>query len=518
MSLKGVDISKYNGNCDFKKAKDSGIDFVIIKAGSGASGKDPFWDKNYNYAKAAELGVGAYWYCYATSVEQAKREAREFVGLLKDKKLDYPAYLDLEDNKYQGCLGNKLRTDIAEAFCEVVQNAGYYTGIYSMMSWFNSKFDMSRLKKYDLWIARWRDINLGVGYSGLGQVGMWQYSNQGRISGIGNTGEGGVDVNIAYLNYPSIISGGISNIATEDIIESSNTASNEAQKMINKINAWLGKSEANRQHKDIIDIYNNHRPLPRGYKVKYTDEWCATTISAAAIQCGLVDKIGKECSVQRFIDIFKQKGIWIEDGCITPIPGDIICFNWDNSTQPNDGWADHIGLVEKVSNGRITVIEGNNNESVKKREIPIAWGYIRGYARPCYCGVSTNEGWKKENNKWVFYKNSKKVCGWLKDKNKWYYIDPKTKEMITGWLKYNNNWFYFNNNGSMHTGWLEYNNKWYYFNSNGYMHIGWLKYNGHKFYFDDDGSMISDCSLILNGTEYVFDSKGYMQQLNICRN
>lgn len=98
-----------------------------------------------------------------------------------------------------------------------------------------------------------------------------------------------------------------------------------------------------------------------------------------------------------------------------------------------------------------------------------------------------------------------------KDKNKWYYINPKTKEMITGWLKYNNDCFYFNNNGSMRTGWLEYNNKWHYFNSNGYMHIGWLEYNGHKFYFDDDGSMIFDCSLIQDGTEYIFDSKGYMQ-------
>lgn len=125
--------------------------------------------------------------------------------------------------------------------------------------------------------------------------------------------------------------------------------------------------------------------------------------------------------------------------------------------------------------------------------------------------VKVYNGWKKENNKWVFYKDNKKVCGWLKDKNKWYYIDPQSKIMHTGWLKYNNNWFYFNNNGSMRTGWLEYNNKWYYFNSNGYMHIGWLEYNGHKFYFDDDGSMISDCSLILNGMEYIFDSRGYMQ-------
>lgn len=152
------------------------------------------------------------------------------------------------------------------------------------------------------------------------------------------------------------------------------------------LKSWIGKKESDGSFKTIIDTYNKHTPLAQNYKVKYTDEWCAATVSAAFIKAGAVDAIGgTECSVQRFINIFKKKGIWNEDGRITPRPGDIICYNWDDGTQPNDGWADHIGVVEKVSGKTITVIEGNmSNGAVGRRTLTVGWGYIRGYARPRY--------------------------------------------------------------------------------------------------------------------------------------
>lgn len=147
---------------------------------------------------------------------------------------------------------------------------------------------------------------------------------------------------------------------------------------------WVGKSEANGGFREIIDLYNSVKPLPRGYAVKYTDEWCDTTVSAAAIKAGMADLIGRECGCERHIKIFMGKGIWIEDGTITPKPGDIILYNWDQSYQPNDGFADHIGVVESVSNGQITCIEGNKNEMVARRVLSIGNGYIRGFARPIY--------------------------------------------------------------------------------------------------------------------------------------
>lgn len=159
--------------------------------------------------------------------------------------------------------------------------------------------------------------------------------------------------------------------------------------VINILKSWIGKKESDGSFKTILDIYNSHKPLARSYKVKTTDEWCAATVSAAFIKAKAVDAIGgTECSVQRFIDIFKKKGIWIEDGRVKPKAGDIICYNWDDSVQPNDGWADHIGLVESVSSSKIIVIEGNGpGGAVFRRTIPIGWGYIRGYARPKYTEV-----------------------------------------------------------------------------------------------------------------------------------
>ena len=161
---------------------------------------------------------------------------------------------------------------------------------------------------------------------------------------------------------------------------------NNANDVINVFKSWLGAKEGGATHKAILAIYNGHRPLPRSYAVKTTDSWCATAVSAAFIKAGALDAIkgGVECSCDQMIKLAKNNGLWQEDGTITPKPGYIILYNWDDATQPNNGYSDHIGVVEKVENGRITVIEGNLHDAVGRRNIPVGWGYIRGYASPRY--------------------------------------------------------------------------------------------------------------------------------------
>lgn len=169
-----------------------------------------------------------------------------------------------------------------------------------------------------------------------------------------------------------------------DDIGRENTMGRTATDLINVMRSWIGFSESNGKYKQIIDLYNSHKPLARGYAVKYSDEWCDTTVSAAAIKAGMTDLIGTECGCEEHVKIFKAKGIWIENGKITPKPGYIILYNWDDSTQLNDGYSDHIGVVESVSGNQISVIEGNKNNAVGRRTIPVGWGYIRGYATPKY--------------------------------------------------------------------------------------------------------------------------------------
>lgn len=158
-----------------------------------------------------------------------------------------------------------------------------------------------------------------------------------------------------------------------------------AENVIKQAKKWIGYKESNGKHKKIIDTYNAHKPLAQGYKVKYTDEWCATFVSAVAIALGYTDIIPTECSCQRMIERFKAKGIWVENENRTPKAGDIIFYDWDdNGTGNNKGFADHVGIVEKVSEKTITVIEGNYNESVKRRKIAVNGKYIRGYGVPKY--------------------------------------------------------------------------------------------------------------------------------------
>jgi len=164
-----------------------------------------------------------------------------------------------------------------------------------------------------------------------------------------------------------------------------------ASKILEIARSWLGRNEADGSFQEILNVYNSYTPLARGYAIKPTDSWCDAFVSAVAIKAGAVNLIGTEVGCDRHIEIFKSKGIWIEDGTIIPKPGDIILFNWDQNAQPNDGGSDHIGYVEEVDGKIITCIEGNKGEAVSRRLIAPGWGYIRGYARPHYAEESEGD-------------------------------------------------------------------------------------------------------------------------------
>ena len=197
----GADLSKFNRNVNMKLAKKNGMDFVILKAGSGYSGEDPKFQQNYNNAKAAGLNVGAYWYSYAVNVEEAKEEAVRYMKILGKKQFEYPVYLDFEDPS-QRKIPKETKTDMAIAFMSILEKNGFYTGLYSSGSWINNQFERERLKDYDIWIAHWHVTNPNC-YTP--DYGMWQFTNKSKIKGVPDTGEGGVDMNYSYKNYPKII-------------------------------------------------------------------------------------------------------------------------------------------------------------------------------------------------------------------------------------------------------------------------------------------------------------------------
>lgn len=149
------------------------------------------------------------------------------------------------------------------------------------------------------------------------------------------------------------------------------------QSLLKVAQSYIGVSEGTSRFKGLINDYNSVRPVPMGYMVKFTDDWCDAFVTVIADKAGATELIGRECGVQRHIDIFKEKGIWL--GRQFPKAGDIITFDWDGN-----GWADHIGFVESVENNRVTTIEGNSNERVQRNTFLWNDKRIMGYARPKY--------------------------------------------------------------------------------------------------------------------------------------
>lgn len=161
---------------------------------------------------------------------------------------------------------------------------------------------------------------------------------------------------------------------------------NEIRKhVVETAEKYLGYNESDGSHKKIIDLYNNHKPLARSYRVKYTDSWCATYVSAISIECGYTDIMPTECSCQKMIALYKKNGRWEEKDSYVPKIADIIMYDWgDTNSGDNTGWADHVGIVAAVSGNIMTIIEGNYSDSVKYRTIRVNAKYIRGYCSPDY--------------------------------------------------------------------------------------------------------------------------------------
>lgn len=153
--------------------------------------------------------------------------------------------------------------------------------------------------------------------------------------------------------------------------------------------SWIGRKESDGTYKEIIDVYNSQKPLPRNYKVKYTDAWCATFVSALFVKAGATNLITTECSCEKMIAGMKNLGIFIEDENRVPSKGDIVFYDWQDIVTGDDkGSSDHVGIVEIVNGNTFIVIEGNKNGAVGRRTCKVNQKYLRGFAIPKYSTTS----------------------------------------------------------------------------------------------------------------------------------
>lgn len=194
---KGIDVSSYQGKIDWTKVKPY-INFAIIRCGFGnniTSQDDVYYERNATMCKELNIPFGVYLYSYATTLDEARSEVEHTLRLIRDKKLEYPVFLDVESKRQMSLPKEKL-IEIVKYYCEEIQKAGYYVGIYSSLDRFKSNLDSKELDIFDKWVAQWSDS-----FTYDGKAGMWQNTSYEELSGI----RGRVDGDIAFYNYPKII-------------------------------------------------------------------------------------------------------------------------------------------------------------------------------------------------------------------------------------------------------------------------------------------------------------------------
>lgn len=188
--IKCIDVSEHQGVINWAEVKKNGIDYAILRAGFGRTSvdqTDETFESNYKNAKAAGLKLGVYWYSYADSTEDAKREAEACLTVLKGKKLDLPVFYDMEES-FQTAYGKSMLTNMAKMFCETIKAGGFTPGVYANLTWFENYLDYNSLKKlYPIWLAQYHtEAQL--------DCDIWQYSSEGAVPGV----SGDVDMNIIY--------------------------------------------------------------------------------------------------------------------------------------------------------------------------------------------------------------------------------------------------------------------------------------------------------------------------------
>lgn len=340
MEIKGIDVSAWNGNIDWKTVADYGMGFAILRITEKGNKTDSTFEQNYRGCAQYGILVGVYKYSYAKSVAQAEQEAESVLKVLNKRKLDFPVFYDLEWSE-QRKLGSAAVEKIALAFLNKIQVAGYKVGIYCNVDWYQNVLTAA-LKKYDCWIARYPANDNGTLQERLRpDFGIgWQYSSKATIPGIATK----VDRNVFYKDYKTEEGTGMT--ATEAINAVIGIAEEEIGYLEKKSNRQLDSKTANAGSGNYTkywrDIAPSHQAQP----------WCAGFITWCfhkAFGLAMAKKLLKHWPYVYCPDLgnkFTKHA--------NPKKGDIVIFY-------RNGAFAHTGIVTKVSGDRFWTIEGNTS-------------------------------------------------------------------------------------------------------------------------------------------------------------
>lgn len=336
METKGIDVSAWQGQIDWKTVAAYGMDFAILRITEAGNVTDKYFERNYTECQKCNIPVGVYKYSYAMTIAEIQSEARKIVSVLNGRKLQYPVWLDLEYNN-QRSLGAENIHKMAEAFEKIITAAGYKFGIYCNVDWYMNVI-CSHLKKYDFWIARypanddgWLQERLRPDF-GVG----WQYSSKAKIPGISGT----VDRSVFYKDYKEV------STVDKNIEKLILIAKNEIGYLEKKSNIQLDDKTANAGSNNYTKYWRDIKPSYQG------QPWCAAFVSWCFMKAFGLDKAKKLLKHWPYVYCPTMSELFTLNSY--PKIGDIVIFY-------HNGTFTHTGLVTAVIGDKFYTIEGNTS-------------------------------------------------------------------------------------------------------------------------------------------------------------
>lgn len=441
-TLKGIDVSKWQGNIDWPAVKEYGIEFAFIRLGHDNHIVDPYYAKNMQEADAAGIPVGVYFYSTAETMAESLSDAQFVIDNLQGYPVSYPVAIDLEDSSQSSKLTKEQITAIGKVFCDEIRKAGYTPMIYCNENWYRNYVDFGSVGDVERWIARYNhshDASL--------TKDIWQAGSTTRIAGV----NGNVDINFAYKDYTQIVTPRTASIET--YVKSTGVWEQDAK-------GWW--------YCHLDGSYpKNQWELIEGQWYWFNAE-------------------GYESPAVGWQQLENE---W---------------YYYDSDGTPADGWRTVSGKWYymqgngKMLTGWQNIDEqwyylGASDDGAMKtgwQEINNKWYYMDTTGKML-------TGWQRINGKWYYMDtigDGRMLTGWQYINDKWYYMDTTGDgKMLTGWQYINNKWYYMDTtgDGKMLTGWQRINGKWYYMDTtgDGRMLTGWQLIDNTWYYMYDSGAM-----------------------------
>lgn len=531
-SIKGIDVSQWQGYIDWQAVKNDGIQFAFVRAGHGGHTLDTCFQQNMVNANAAGIPVGVYFYSTAQNEAQAVQDAQFVIRSMKGYLVSYPVVIDLEDSS-QAHLSKQQIGRIAKAYCDEIRAAGYTPMVYCNENWYRNMIDVSMVSDVEMWVARW-----GNTYSSDIPRDIWQSCSTGRVAGI----NGNVDIDFGYPDYTKII--------TPRTEPQEGYVMTGGMWVKDNIGWWYqlfaGGYPANTWQNigGVWYWFDANGYMATGWR-QIGGTWYYLNGSGAMVTgWQLVGNTwyymdGSGAMLTGWQDIGSNRYYLDENGAMRTgwVLMDGIWYYFDNSGAMKTGWQlignvwYYLGTDGKMLTG-LQEINGAKYYLDNSGAMKTGWVWV---GNDCYyfaeSGVMAADTWVgeyyvDENGIWV---QGMVKPAWILSGGRWwyrhsdggytrsdwedvggvrYYFDA-SGWMVTGWQFINDSWYYFDNSGAMRTGWQLIGNTWYYLGNDGKMAVGLTEVGGSMYYLDGSGAMHTGW-VLLDNIWYYFDGNGAM--------